>query len=133
MGLALLDSSVVVAFLDRDDDLHEAADRAVRQAAAEHQLGVSVITVAEVLAGAKHGHHDEDLVRRFFTQAVASRLPVDEAIAERAAELRGARAGLRMPDALILATADRVGDVVLTGDGDWSRIRGLRCRVQPVA
>lgn len=61
MGIALLDSSTVIGFLDADDVLHRAADAAVR-AAAEHAFAVSVVTVAELLTGAKLGHHDERTV-----------------------------------------------------------------------
>ncbi len=51
--------------------------------------------------------------------------PVDRAVAERAAELRAARASLRLPDALILATADlRNADVVITGDRHWTNVDG---------
>jgi predicted nucleic acid-binding protein len=71
MGVALLDSNVVIGFLDADDPLHQAADGAVRAAASEHVFAVSVVTVAELLTGAKLGHHDERTVRRFFAQAVS--------------------------------------------------------------
>lgn len=129
MGVALLDSSAVVAFLDADDALHEAADGAVRRVAREHGLAVSAVTVAEVLAGAKLGHHDEALVRRFLTEVVGARVPVDEQVAERAAELRAGRPTLRMPDALILATGDLHADVVVTGDARWPKVRGIACAV----
>jgi len=59
MGVALLDSNTVIGFLDADDLLHQAADTAVRAAATEHVFVVSVVTVAELLTGAKLGHHDE--------------------------------------------------------------------------
>jgi hypothetical protein len=39
-----------------------------------------------------------------------------------------------MPDALILATADLHADVesVLCADGDWPKVKGLDCKVEPV-
>jgi predicted nucleic acid-binding protein len=129
VGVALLDSSAVVAFLDADDTLHPAADRAVRDVAREHALAVSAVTFAEVLTGAKLGHHDETVVRRFLTEVVGARLPVDDEVAERAAELRAAERALRMPDALILATADLHADAVLTGDARWPAVGGLGCVV----
>ena len=130
MGIALLDSSTVVAFLDRDDALHGAADAAVRTAAAEHSLVVSLITVAEVLTGVRLGHHDEAPVRRFFNRAISARLPIDEPIAERAAQLRSTHRALRMPDALILATAETAADLVLTGDERWLAVKHLRCELR---
>ena len=49
-----------------------------------------------------------------------------------AAELRSRRKSLRMPDALILATAEIEPDVelVVTGDAGATRVPGLNCRVQ---
>lgn len=65
MGIALLDSNAIVGFLDADDPLHGPADAAVKSIATEHAFVVSVVTVAELLTGAKLGHHDEATVRRF--------------------------------------------------------------------
>ncbi|MDA8071844.1 MAG: PIN domain-containing protein [Actinomycetota bacterium] len=133
MGVALLDSNTVIGFLDADDLLHQAADTAVRAAASEHVFAVSVVTVAELLTGAKLGHHDERTVRRFFTQTTSTRIPLDEPVAERAAELRAAHKALKMPDALILATADLHADVVLTGDERWLNVVGLNCELRSIA
>jgi hypothetical protein len=133
MGIALLDSGTVIGFLDADDRLHQAADAAVRTAASEYAFAVSVVTVAELLTGAKLGHHDEQTVRRFFAQIVSQRIPLDEPAAERAAELRAAQKTLRMPDALILATADLKADVVLTGDEQWLKTSGLNCELRYIA
>jgi len=130
MGIALLDSNTVIGFLDANDRLHPLADAAVRAAAADHSLAVSVVTIAEVLAGAKLGHHEESTVRRFFAEAVSWRIPLDEPTAERAAELRSRLRVLRMPDALILATADLNADVVLSGDEQWSKVSGLSCALR---
>ena len=132
MGVALLDSSAVVAFLDADDALHVAADRAVRAVAREHTLAVSAVTIAELLTGAKrgrHGRHDEQVLRRFLSQVVRGRLPVDEQVAERSAELRAANRGLRTPEALILATGDLHADVVVTGDARWAKVSGVAAEI----
>ena len=133
MGIALLDSNTVIGFLDADDLMHQAADTAVRAAATEHVFVVSVVTVAELLTGAKLGHHDERTVRRFFAQTTSTRIPLDEPVAERAAELRAAHKALKMPDALILATADLHADVVLTGDERWLNVIGLTCELRYIA
>jgi hypothetical protein len=128
----VLDSAAVVAFLDRDDALHGAADAAIRKLIDEHRFYASAITFAEVLTGALLGHHDEEVVRGFFNDLVAEILPVEAAIAEQAARLRAdQKALLRMPDALILAAADGHPDVdvILTGDASFKSVRGLSCRV----
>ena len=105
----------------------------MRAAATEHVFVVSVVTVAELLTGAKLGHHDERTVRRFFTQTTSTRIPLDEPVAARAAELRAAHKALKMPDALILATADLHADVVLTGDERWLNVIGLTCELRYIA
>ena len=50
-----------------------------------------------------------------------------------AAELRAAQKTLRMPGALILATADLNADVVLTGDEQWLKASRLNCEVRYIA
>jgi predicted nucleic acid-binding protein len=128
----VLDSDAVVGFLDRDDALHEAADAAIRDLIREKRLLVSVITYAEVLTGAKLGHHDEDHVRGFFTQLISGVLPVDKTVADAAADLRARSRSLRMPDALIVATAetDPDTDLIVTGDRQVARLPELRCEVR---
>jgi predicted nucleic acid-binding protein len=133
MGIALLDSSTVIGFLDAEDALHEAADAAVRVAATEHVLAVSVVTIAELLTGAKLGHHDEQTVRRFFVEVISRRIGLNEVAAERAAELRAAHRALKMPDALILATAELHTDLALTGDEEWLKAPGLTCELRYIA
>jgi len=128
----VLDSDAVVGFLDRDDALHEAADAVVRDLAHAQRLLVSVITYAEVLTGAKLGHHNEDHVRGFFSQLVSGVLPVDTTVADTAADLRARSKSLRMPDALIVATAETEPDagVIVTGDRQVARLSGLSCEVR---
>jgi predicted nucleic acid-binding protein len=128
--VALLDSVAVAAFLDRDDAFHAAADARIRQLAGRDTLAVSVITYAELLTGVGLGHHDESAVRGFFAQLIDSVYSVDRAVAERAAELRSRTPSLRMPDALILATADlHHADIVVTGDDRWPGV-GIGSRVE---
>jgi predicted nucleic acid-binding protein len=128
----VLDSDTVVGFLDRDDALHDAADTAIRDLVRKQRLIVSVVTYAEVLTGARLGHHDEDHVAGFFTKLISEVLPVDVAVADKAADLRSRLKSLRMPDALILATAEiePAVDLIVTGDQQVTRISGLRCKVQ---
>jgi predicted nucleic acid-binding protein len=128
----VLDSDAVVGFLDRKDALHDAADAAIRDLVYEQRLLVSVVTYAEVLTGARLGHHDEGQVRGFFAQLVSEVLPVDMAVADGAAELRSRLESLRMPDALILATAEtsQEVDLIVTGDAKASKVPGLDCAIR---
>ena len=128
----VLDSDVVAGFLDRKDALHDAADAAVRDLVRGQRLLISVVTYAEVLTGAWLGHHDEGQVRGFFAQLISEVLPVDTTVADKAAELRSRFKPLRMPDALILATAETNPDVnlIVTGDAQAPKARGLDCAIR---
>ncbi|HEX7245628.1 MAG TPA: PIN domain-containing protein [Solirubrobacterales bacterium] len=128
----VLDSDAVVGFLDRKDALHDAADAAIRDLVHERRLLVSVVTYAEVLTGARLGHHDEDQTRGFFAKLISEVLPVDMTVADKAAELRSRLKPLRMPDALIFATAETSPDVdlIVTGDAQASKVPGLDCPIR---
>jgi predicted nucleic acid-binding protein len=127
----VLDSAPIIAFLDRGDALHSAADEVIRDLVGKHRLYASSVTLAEVLVGAHLDHHDEAIVRGFFADLVSEVLPVEAADAERAARIRAAQRSLRMPDALILAAAETHPevDLLLTGDAALASVRGLDCRV----
>jgi predicted nucleic acid-binding protein len=128
----VLDSGVVVGFLDGQDALHDAADVAVRELVHGQRLVASVVTYAEVLTGARLGHHNEDDVAGFFTGLLSAVLPVDVAVADKAAELRSRFKSLRMPDALILATAETDPDIdlIATGDQQLAKVSGLRVSIR---
>ena len=127
----VLDSDAIVGFLDGKDALHDAADTAIRDLVRDQRLMVSVVSYAEVLTGARLGHHDEGQVKGFFSGLISEVLPVDVAVADLAAELRSRRKALRMPDALILATAEHHAEVelVVTGDTQAAKTPGLRCKI----
>lgn len=128
----VLDSDAVIGFLDSKDALHVAADAAIRDLVRKQRLLVSVVTYAEVLTGAKLGHHDENQVRGFFAQLISEVLPVDVTVADKAAALRSRFKPLRMPDALILATGETSPDVdlIVTGDAQVSKVPGLDCAIR---
>ena len=71
-------------------------------------------------------------VRGFFSDLISEVLPVDVNVADVAANLRSRRQSLRMPDAMILATAEIQPEVglVVTGDIQVTKVAGLRCEVQ---
>jgi len=130
--LILLDSTVIVGFLDADDALHEATVARFKEIVGSQSLVASVISYAEVMTGVALGHHPGERVEGFFDMFVKDLLPVEKPVAARASELRGARRSLPMPDALILATADLQPEVetILCADGDWPKVKGLSCRVE---
>ncbi len=128
----VLDSAVIVAFLDRGDALHSAADAAIRELIDGHRLYVSVVTFSEVLTSMHRlGDQDEAIVRGFFADLVSEILPFDEIYSDRAARLRAENLPLRLPEAIVLAAADVHPDieVLLTGDAAMASVEGLDCRV----
>lgn len=100
--------------------LFEAADRG------EVQIALSTITVAELLVGPLKAGRDA-LAKRY-EKALGNfeMVAVSTEIAVTAARLR-ASTGLRLPDALLAATALEIGAVALvTHDRDFSKLNGLK-------
>lgn len=119
----VLDASVVIAFLDPDDALHDAAVEALT----EHQhdeLLIPTSAYAEILvAPHRRGVEAVAEVEAFLSDFSFRFEALTPAIARAAAKLRSESRSLRLPDALVLATAEELGvDVVLTGDESWARI-----------
>ncbi len=121
----LLDTSVVIAYLDREDTAHAVAGAVIEGLvrSGRNPALISMMSVTEILVGpARSGDHDlyAEIVE-FLTQLPGLRLgEVGFAIAERAAILR-ARYRLRAVDAVIVATglAAGVGRIV-SNDHEWS-------------
>ena len=142
MGVTLLDSSAVVAYLYADDALHVDAVAAIEAAVRDGSaLAISAVSWAELLNGAYTGEPERQVTREFLADFGVAILPVDARVAERAAELQGAyartgrrkdRPTFRTPDALILATADAHDDVdaVIGGDAKWPKVPGVRAQIR---
>lgn len=123
MALAVLDASVVIAFLDPDDALHQAAVVALT----EHQhdkLVIPASVYAEILVGPyRKGVEAVAEVEAFLADFAVRIEAMTPAIARAAARLRSDSRSLRLPDALVLATADETAaDTVLTGDESWTTL-----------
>ena len=90
------------------------------------RIAISTIVVSEVLAGLLKAWNDGVAKRFENSLAVFDVVPVSIAIAITAARLR-ASARLRLPDALIAATALEMDAVALvTHDRDLSKLTGVR-------
>ena len=123
MALTVLDAGVVIGILD-DEDVHHAAARAAVQAALARgdALTIPASAYAECLVGpARAGKPAVQAVDAFLLDLVADVEPITRQLAAKAAQLR-ARHGsrLRLPDALVLATALHLkAERVLTTDAGW--------------
>ncbi|HZP73203.1 MAG TPA: PIN domain-containing protein [Gaiellaceae bacterium] len=131
MALVVLDASVVIAFLDPDDTLHHAAVKALT----EHQhaeLLLPTSAYAEILvAPNRRGAEAVAAVEAFLADFAVHLEALTPAIARAAAKLRVKTRRLRLPDALVLATADELNaDIVLTGDESWARISDRAALIQ---
>jgi predicted nucleic acid-binding protein len=122
VALVVLDASVLIAFLDPGDRLHEPAVQAL--AAHQHdELVIPASVHAEILVGPyRSGAKAVAEVESFLSDFSVRTEPANDVIARAAARLRSGSKSLRLPDALVLATAAELGaDEVLTGDASWAR------------
>ncbi len=101
--MIVLDASVLIAYLDGEDDHHAAAEQLLAQAI-DDDLAASSLTLAEVLVvPVRDGRLDpvRAVLRDLEIQEL--RFPADTAV--RLAQLR-ARTGLKMPDCCVLLAAE---------------------------
>jgi len=125
VALVVLDASVVIAFLDPDDALHNAAVEALTEYQHDELL-IPLTVYAEILvAPYRRGADAVAEVDAFLADFTVRIEPMTPAIARAAAQLRSESRSLRLPDALVITTADELqADRVLTGDESWARISG---------
>ena len=134
MGLTVLDAGVIIALLD-DSDAHHREARTALAAARERgdRFVVPVSAYAETLvAPFRQGVAMAEVVDEFLDALPAGIEPASRQIARRAAELRATHGNrLRLPDALVVATADVLhADRILTTDAGWPPM-DLRVDVVP--
>ncbi|MFN8521227.1 MAG: PIN domain-containing protein [Chloroflexota bacterium] len=123
MGIVVLDAGVVVAALDATDLHHDASTTAIRASlAAGHRLVMPASAYAECLVWPyRAGETAVSTADAFIDALPATVLAADRDIARTAARLRAEHGPtLRLPDALVIATALETGaDQVLTTDRGW--------------
>jgi predicted nucleic acid-binding protein len=126
-ALVLVDAAPIIYVLEGHDKFAARfAPLFARHAAEELHLAVSSVTLSEVLAGPLAAG-EEAIAKRYRTM-LESWGVVDPSpdIAEQAARAR-ARYGLKLPDAVQLATALAINaDALVTHDRAFGKVRGLR-------
>jgi len=123
VALIVVDASVVIAFLDASD-AHHAAAVTTLEASVSDDLVLPVTAYAELLvAPARKGGGTVERVEEALAALTVRLESVTPAIARAAAVLRARHRSLRLPDALVLATADVLGAAqVLTADRAWLKV-----------
>lgn len=125
MALTILDAGVLIGVLDASNAHHHGARDALTAALERGDLlAVPASAYAEALvAPARRGRDATRAVDEFLADLPAGVEPITRQVASRAAQLRvkhGAR--LRLPDALVLATALHLrADRVITTDAGWPK------------
>jgi predicted nucleic acid-binding protein len=124
-----LDAGVVIGFLDGNDVHHQAA-RTVLDHALQNgdRLAMASSAFAECLVGpARRGDAEIQPVRDLFERVPISVIALDLEIAVVAARLRARHRALRLPDALVIATAIKgAADQLVTTDRKWPTARALK-------
>ena len=122
MGLSVVDTSVLVAFLEATDSHHAAAVAELTRVRANHDIVISTVVYAEVLVGPSQRGPKEEAVAEAFLSTIGGVETVSVPIARRAARLR-ARTGLKLPDAVVIATGLELdADEILTADRRWASV-----------
>lgn len=124
MGVTVLDAGVVIALGDTTDAHHEVSRASLREeGVTADRLHLPASALAEVLVGPIRTVGEVagvERVNRLLELLAVTIVPLDAAIAQVAAGLRaqhGVR--LRLPDALVVATAVHLRGRVLTTDAGW--------------
>lgn len=128
MARVALDADIVIAFLDPGDDQHASAVAELRPrlAAGDEMLAAATVYAESIVRPLQQG--TDATVDEFFDAAGISVVPIDRAVARRAAVLRAEHQSLRLPDAMSLATAIATDSALLTLD---KKLRQIARRVQP--
>lgn len=99
----VLDTNILIDFLAGIPPAQEELDR-------HDEAAISSITWIEVMVGA----HDDDEAQKLKSfLAGFDRVPIDDQVSELAVGIRQ-RTGIRLPDAIIWASAQRVGGILVT-------------------
>ena len=100
---AVIDTNILIDYLS-------GSEKAKQELDAFEELYISLITWMEILVGANEGD-EESTIREFLRRFRVH--PVDEGVAERAVDIRR-REKIRLPDAIIWATAQQLGALLVT-------------------
>ena len=115
MGAIILDTSVVIAFLNASDKHHMAANSAIEGSNSIFKISILTVSEALVKASGNSDNRGRELLADLST-VFAPFYPFDLEVAVLAASVR-AKSPLRLPDAIISATATINGAELWSCDG----------------
>jgi len=122
VGSLALDASVAIALFTANDAHHERAkvqlDAALDR---DDSLLMAASAYSEIMVHAVR-NGEADLIDRFVDRLRMEIVPADRKIGRRAAELRAEKRSLRLPDALVLATAQARRAPLLSFDAAVARV-----------
>lgn len=128
MGLIHLDAGVVIGLLDATDAHHEPATRTLAEAVRSgDRLAMAASAFAECLVGpSRRGQRAVEIVDDLFVRLPIEIVRLDADIARMAAGIRAKHTSVRLPDALVMATAAHAeADRLVTTDRRWPTARKL--------
>lgn len=131
MGLTVLDSGVLIGFLDANDAHHTSAHTALSDARGRNdRLVLPASALAEILVGpSRTGTAAVTAVRDLIDRVPILVEPLEAEIAVAAAAIRARHPSLKLPDALVIATAGHLdADHLITTDRAWPSRSKLRLR-----
>jgi predicted nucleic acid-binding protein len=129
VGLIHVDAGVVIGLLDADDAHHESANAALaRVLRSGDRLAMAASAFAECLVGPqRRGPRAVAVVDDLIERLPIDIADLDRGIARTAASLRARHIHLRLPDALVIATAiEHSADELITTDRKWPTARALK-------
>lgn len=128
MGLTHLDAGVIIGLLDANDAHHEASTRVLNEVLRSgDRVEMAASAFAECLVGpSRRSDRAVAIACDLFERLPVHVVDLGADIARRAAGLRAKHAALRLPDALVIATAAIGGaDRLITTDRRWPTPRKL--------
>ena len=124
MAALILDASVLIGLLDTADAHHQRSIDAIEVAdRAGRQLLVPASAYSEALVAFARARRIGD-AREAIAAIGITVTPLTETIAEHSAELRARHERLRLPDAIVLATAHEMGGELLSYDHRLAQLAG---------
>ena len=129
MGVVHLDAGVVIGLLDANDVHHTAAHLAVAAALRDgYRLAMAASAFAECLVGPyRRGKASVGVVRDLIERLPIAIVSLDPETASIAARIRAQHVGLRLRDALIIATAvNNAAERLVTTDRKWPTARAMK-------